>query len=144
MAYTQILYHIVFRTKRSERTIVCAIKRDLFACIWNIIQEQQSVLYRIGGVEDHIHILTSICPTVALSDFMKKVKGVSSHWMRQQKVYWDGWGEGYCALTYNYSEKEKIINYINNQEDHHKRYSWLEEIKNLLKENGLEVDDRFL
>ena len=145
MSYTQIIYHIIFRTHRSERTIIPQIKKELYACIWDIVKQQNCMLYRIGGVEDHVHLLISLHPTVSLSRFIQKVKGGgSSHWMMQQNVYWVGWGEGYCALTYNYSEKETIINYINSQEERHKRNSWQEEIEILLRNNGIEFDERFI
>jgi putative transposase len=71
MSYTQLLYHIVFRTKKSENTIPEQHERELYAYIMGIINKKKSKLYRLGGMPDHIHLLVDIHPTIAVSDFMK-------------------------------------------------------------------------
>ena len=75
--YTQILYHIVFATKNRQRVLVQARREDLFRYVWGIIKNHQCHLYRIGGVEDHLHIFTSLHPTFALSDLVKEIAAPS-------------------------------------------------------------------
>lgn len=103
------------------------------------------MLYRINGMEDHLHILTEISPSIALSDFVRDIKTSTSVWLKGQEhfTYFRGWADGYCALTYSFKEKDVIINYIKEQEEHHKAYSFKEEYRQLLKENHIEIDERF-
>jgi REP element-mobilizing transposase RayT len=82
-SYRQLLYHIVFRTKDSRATLRQENVRDLYAYITGIIKNKNSKLYRINGVEDHIHMLTDIHPSISLADFMRDVKANSSLWMKE-------------------------------------------------------------
>jgi len=145
MAYTQILYHIVFRTKRSEPSIAQENVSSLYKYIWGIIKNKKGKLYRINGMEDHIHILSDLHPSFALADFVKSIKVATSLWMKQSSDFpsFQGWEEGYAAFTYSYKEKEVIINYIKNQQTHHQKEDTQNEIKRLWMENGMELDARY-
>jgi len=145
MAYTQILYHIVLRTKRSEPTIVRENASSLYRYIWGIIKNKKGTLYRINGVEDHIHILSDLHPGIALADFVKSIKVATSLWLKQSADFPDfkGWGEGYSAFTYSYKEKETLISYIKKQPEHHQKESTRDELKRLWIENGMEPDNRY-
>ena len=72
--YTQVYYHIVFSTKNRERHLVEDRREDLFRYVWGIIKNKKSHLYRINGVDDHVHVVTSLHPTVCLSDMVKDIK----------------------------------------------------------------------
>lgn len=143
--YRQLLYHIVFTTKHRQPTIKQSPEKDLYKYIWSIIKKKGCVLYRINGMEDHIHILTEIIPSISLADFVRDIKTSTSIWMKQsgKYPYFIGWGEGYCALTYTYRDKESIINYIKNQQVHHKRVSLEDEYRSLLQEHGITIDERY-
>jgi REP element-mobilizing transposase RayT len=145
MSYTQILYHIVLRTKRSEQSITQANVSSLYKYIWGIIKNKKGKLYRINGMEDHVHILSDLHPSLALADFVKGIKVASSLWMKQASDFpsFLGWEEGYAAFTYSYKEKEVIINYIKNQQKHHQKESTQDELKRLWIENGMEPDTRY-
>jgi REP element-mobilizing transposase RayT len=96
-------------------------------------------------MEEHIHFLSDLHPSIALADFMRDLKTSSSLWLKQNKNFpeFDGWAEGYAALTYSYREKDIIINYINNQQEHHKIESFTEELHRLLEEQGVEIDEQY-
>ena len=145
MAYRQILYHIVFRTWYSERTIVPEHAPELYKYIWGIIKNKNCHLFRINGMEEHLHILSDLHPSVALADYVKDIKVASSKWMKDSGYFpeFRAWGKKYCALTYSNKEKEIIINYIKNQQEHHKKESFREELSRLLGENGIEDDGWF-
>src|SRR5215203_2246793 len=119
--YTQILYHIVFATKNRRRVLDKPRREDLFRYIWGVLKNQGCHLYRIGGVEDHVHILSSLHPTVALSDFIKDIKVASSRWIKDDCVFpeFEAWQDGYAALTHSLEEKDRLIEYIKSQEEHH-------------------------
>lgn len=104
------------------------------------------MLYRINGVEDHIHILSDLHPTVSLADFVKDIKVSSSIWMKESGKFpaFVGWQEGYGAFTYSIRERDMIINYIRKQKEHHKKETFQDEYKRLLIENDVEFDERYL
>jgi putative transposase len=82
------LYHIVFRIKESLSTIKQDHVNDLFSCISDIIKHKNSHLYRINGVENHLHILTDMNPSIAPVDFVKDIKVSSSIWMKSINFSW--------------------------------------------------------
>ncbi|WP_300671257.1 IS200/IS605 family transposase [Soonwooa sp.] len=114
MSYTQILYHIIFGTKYRKPTINEAHCEELYKYIWGILANKKCKLYRINGVEDHIHLLVGLHPSVALADLVKDVKVASCLWMKQNANFpdFEAWQEGYGAFTYSLREKEMIIGYI--------------------------------
>ncbi|GHS94572.1 transposase [Bacteroidia bacterium] len=142
MSYTQILYHIVLRTKRSEKSITQNNVASLYKYIWGIIKSKQGKLYRINGMEDHIHILSDLHPSVSLADYVKSIKVATSLWMKQSKDFplFSGWSEGYAAFTYSFKEKNVIIRYIKYQQEHHRNEKTEEELRRLRGEHGLEGD----
>ncbi len=143
--YTQILYHIVFSTKSRERVLDKSRRDDLYRFIWGILEHRHCHLYRIGGVEDHLHILTSLHPGVALSDLVKEIKTTSSAWIKGNNVFpmFGYWQEGYGAFTCTLKEKAALVEYIRNQEAHHEHHeTFRAEYERLLKEAGLVIDER--
>jgi REP element-mobilizing transposase RayT len=144
-SHRQILYHIVFRTKSSRKSLPLSVSDELYRYIWGIIKAKNCVLYRINGMEDHIHFLSDLHPSIALADYLRDIKTSTSVWLKQNKNFpdFEGWGEGYAAFTYAYSDKETVVNYILNQREHHKKISFADELRQLLKEHGIEIDERF-
>ena len=144
-SYRQILYHIIFRTKRNERTLALDHSRKLYAYIYGIIKSKKCKLYRINGMEDHIHILSDLHPTIALADFVRDIKTASSVWLKNQNNFYafKGWADGYAGLTYAYRDKEMIMNYIINQRIHHKKMSFEDEYRSLLVEHGITLNERY-
>lgn len=144
-SYRQIYYHIVFRTKYSEKTLPVMHLKKLFAYIFGILKEKDCHLYRINGMPDHLHILIDLHPSIALADFMRDLKTSSSIWLKEQDEFknFKGWASGYAAFTKSIHEKEQIINYIKNQQEHHKKESFTDEFKRLLIEEKIEVDEKY-
>ena len=144
-AYRQIIYHIIFRTKGSEKTIVQAHSVDLYKYIGGIIKNKQCTLFRINGMEDHLHILSDLHPSVALADYIRDIKVSSAKWIKESGFFphFSGWGIKYCALTYSCNERETVINYIKNQQEHHKRESFRDEMERLFREQGIDLDGKW-
>ena len=145
-SFRQILYQIVFGTKEHKLTIDENNSEELYKYIWGIIKNNNCKLYRINGIENHVHILTDFHPSVALADLVKDVKVASNIWMKEKGRFpnFEGWQDGYSAFTYSLREKEMLVNYIKNQKEHHKKESFEEEYRRLLKENGIKFDERYL
>ena len=145
-SYTQILYHIVFATKGRRRVLDKPRRDDLFRYLWGVVKNHDSHLYRIGGVEDHVHILSSLHPSVALADFVKDLKVASSKWIKDERVFpeFEAWQEGYAALTCSWAERDGLIEYIKGQEEHHRTVPFLDEYREMLRKAGMDLDERFL
>lgn len=103
-------------------------------------------MYRINGIEDHIHIFSDLHPAVSLADYVKDIKVASNLWIKESGLFpkFTGWQDGYGAFTYSIKEKDIIINYVKNQREHHKKESFYDEYKRLLIENGIEFDEKYL
>ena len=147
MSYTSLLYHIIFRPKHSIPAIPVEHEKNLYSYIWGFIKNKNGILYRIGGMPDHIHLLVQLPPTLALSDFMHDLKLATHRYMREEKEkfpLFEGWGKSYYALSCSKESQEKIINYIKNQKVHHQTKNFHEELTKLLKDAEVEVNERYI
>ncbi len=144
MSKTTSLYHIVFSTKYRQKTIPQSVERDVYTFIWSCIKEKDSHLLRIGGMEDHIHLLVNLSPRIALADFVRHVKAKSSGWMRLDERLPDfkGWSEGYYASSISPDVKMAVIEYINGQKVHHRASCLNDELQSLCRSANLEYDPR--
>jgi REP element-mobilizing transposase RayT len=144
--YTQILYQIVFSTKNREQTLIKGKREELFKYMSGIIANKKCHLYRINGVEDHLHILTHLHPSVSLSDLVKDIKLASSEHIKNSRLLlnFTGWQNGYGAFTYSIKEKDILIEYIKNQEEHHRTISFKEEFVQLLEDHQVVFDEKYL
>jgi REP element-mobilizing transposase RayT len=144
--YTQILYQIVFSTKNREQTLLKSKREGLYKYIWGVLKNKNCHLYRIGGVADHIHIITHIHPSVSLASLVKDIKLSSSGYIKTNQLFPDfnGWQNGYGGFTYSFRDKDYLIEYVKNQEQHHKMVTFKDELIELLKEHGIEFDEKYL
>jgi len=144
--YTQILYQIIFGTKRREKVMTKSKREELFKYMTGVLQKKKCHIYRINGVEDHLHILTDLHPEVALASLVKDLKISSGKFIKDKKLFknFKGWQKGYGAFTYSIDKKEILIEYIINQEEHHRKKSSREELIKLLKQYGIEYDEKYL
>ena len=144
-SYRQILLHIVFRTKNGKKTLSQEHLKELYAYILGIIKNKNCFLYRINGMEDHIHLLSDLHPSIALADYVRDIKTSSSIWIKQHGEFssFESWADGYAALTYAWRDKDSIVNYIKNQQEHHKKETFEEEYRRLLEEYGVMIDERY-
>lgn len=139
--YTQILYQIVFSTKNRESTLIKLGRPELFRYIFGILRNKKCHPYRINGVEDHIHILTHLHPSVSLSELVKDIKLASTDHIKTTGLFknFHGWQGGYGAFTYSIKEKDRLIRYIKNQEEHHRHITFRDEYIELLREHHIDV-----
>lgn len=144
-SYRQIFYQIVFGTKYRKPTINAVYDDLLYSYIARIIKNKKCFPYNINGIEDHIHIMSDLHPSIALSDYVKDIKIASSIWMKEGARFpdFEGWQDGYGAFTYSIRERDMIINYIKNQKQHHKKENFETEYRRLLIDNDLEIDERY-
>jgi putative transposase len=144
--FTQIYCHVVFSTKDRRRVLFEERREDLYRYIWGINKNLNCMLHRIGGVEDHIHILFSLPTTLSIADYVKEVKTGATKWIKAEKIFpdFEGWQDGYGAFTVSAEEKDALVDYIKNQAEHHRTVPFLEEYKRLLADAGISYDERYL
>lgn len=144
--YTQIIYQIVFSTKHRENSLKSNGRNKLFKYISGLLKNKDCHLYQIGGVSDHIHIVTHVHPSIALPYLVKDIKISSSKFIKSQDMFpkFTSWQEGYAAFTYSFDFRDNLVRYVQNQEAHHKKVSFVDELKELLKQHNVEYDEKYL
>ena len=121
-------------------------KDELYKYITGIIQAQKHKLLIINGTADHVHILLGYRPHQSLSDLLQDIKGSSSKWINEKKFTKSKfvWQEGYGAFSYSHSDLSNVIKYIKNQEEHHKKLTFLDEYKSFLNAYDVAFDERYI
>jgi putative transposase len=140
---TQLLIHIVFSTRQREPLILDSWRPDLHAFIGEITRNRRGHLLAVGGIEDHMHLLTLLPATWAVSDYIRDVKANSSHWRRDQGDAGFGWQRGYGAFSVSPSMAERVRAYIRAQREHHQKQTFEDEYRELLRKCGVEYDERY-
>ena len=144
--YTQIHVQFVFAVKHRYGIIKKTWQDELYQYITGIVQNNNHKMLQINGTKDHIHILIGMRPTQSISDLMQDVKGGSSKWINDKKLVLGKfeWQEGFGAFSYGKSQIKDVIRYIENQEHHHKKKSFLEEYRDFLIAFEIDFDERYL
>jgi putative transposase len=145
-SFHQLTYHIVFGTKYRKPWIAGDAQPRLYEYIGGIIRGIKGHLIEIGGVADHVHILANCSPTIALSDAIRSVKANSSKWIHDEKLFSEtfAWQTGYGAFTVSYSQVPTVQKYIQNQEAHHREFSFADVYTKLLTRHGIAFKREFL
>jgi len=132
MSRISFYYHLIIRTKRGEMTIPEESKGGLYAYLAGIVSNRGGECLRINGVGNHIHLLLRFRATVDFSALVHDIKLGGTHYIkthREEFPRFAGWGKEYSAFTCSSSDQQRIINYINHQEEHHKVQNFRDEMK---------------
>ena len=144
MSKVNALYHIVFCTKNRQMTITNEHREHLYRFIWKLLSDNRCNLIRISGIENHLHMLINLNPTVALSNLMREIKSKSSGWMQSDRVRFprfNGWAREYFAATVSYDNRHGVIEYIKNQQTHHKTVDFDAELKSICQSENMSFCD---
>jgi len=144
--FTGLHYHVVFSAKGREPWLRLDMQERVWAYLGGIARQNQLRPLLIGGTEDHIHVLLGIPPTVAVSEALKRIKGGSSGWIKQNisGCRGFGWQDGYGAFTVSKSQDAQVKAYISKQRQHHRKKNFQEEYRALLDRHEIEYDERYL
>ena len=146
MSYVSSYFHCVFSTKERRPSINAGLQERLWPFLGGIARRNKMKTLAIGGVADHVHLLLSLPATLSLAKAMQLIKAGSSKWVHEtfpdQPRF--AWQEKYGAFSVSVSQLDNIINYIENQEAHHRKSSFQEEFLALLKKHRIEYDERYL
>ncbi len=144
--YTQIYIHVIIVVKGRKCLIPGDRKNQLYKYITGIIQNKNHKLIVINGVSNHIHMLIGMNPSESLSNLMKEVKRCATNYINEQKWLKGkfAWQAGFGAFSYSRSQLDKVVKYIQSQEKHHQRKSFMEEYVELLEMFEVEFDSRYI
>ncbi len=144
--YTQIHLQFVFAVKYREGLVNREWKERLHMYITGIVQGNKHKLLAINAMPDHTHIFVGMRPHQSVSDLLQDIKAGTSKWINDNKLVRGRfeWQEGYGAFSYGASQIDEVVNYINNQEEHHRHFSFREEYLNFLEKFKVEYDERYV
>ena len=137
--------HIVFSTKNREDMIKEGDQESVFKYMAGIVNNYECDTICIGGTRNHIHALINLSKNYSLKDILRLMKGNTSRWLNHNKGY-NGfdWQDGYAAFSVSQSNLTSVVNYINNQERHHKEKTYKEEVIGFLEKYNLKYDEKYL
>ena len=143
---TNLLYHIVFSTKRRLPLITPAIRDVLYPYVGGIIRGEGGVLLDAGGIADHVHLVVKFKADISVAEMLRKIKGNSSKWLndRPGQLRRFAWQAGYGAFTVSQSQVDAVRRYVQGQEEHHRRATFQQEFLDLLHKHRIEYDERYL
>jgi putative transposase len=144
--YLSLLVHFTWSTKGREPWIETSMRDELYSYIGGIMKNKKARLIAAGGVFDHIHLFASMPSTISIADFVNVVKSNSSRWVHEGFAHLSNfaWQEGYGAFSVSKSGESRVVNYIDNQEAHHRKRTFKQELIGLLDKHGIEYDKRYI
>lgn len=145
-SYSKIYIQIVFAVRNREAMIGVDWEERLFQYITGIVQNKEQKMLAINGMKDHIHFFIGMKPTCCLSYLIREVKKASNEFINEQKFtkFKFQWQEGFGAFSYSNSDISKVIKYIMNQKEHHKKKAFREEYLEFLKVFDVDYNEKYL
>ncbi len=143
-SYTKLLYHLVFSTAKRQPLITEKLRSPLYDYLGGTVRGLDGVAIELGGVEDHVHLLVRMPRTIAVDEFLQKLKANSSGWVTRANGIKFNWQRGFGAFTVSESQVEKVRRYIQNQVEHHRKVSFEQEFKAMIKAHQVEFDEEYL
>jgi REP element-mobilizing transposase RayT len=144
--FTHLLVHVIFSTKDRQPFLDADVGPRVFAYMGGILKEQACKPVLINGPADHVHALTTVPPTTALSDVMRVLKTNSSRWVHEQfpRLGSFAWQTGYGAFGVSRSNADEVERYVANQQEHHRHVTFQEEFLAFLQRHGVAYDPRYI
>ena len=143
---SNVIIHTVFSTKNRVPFLGDpGLRSETHRYLGGVAKTLKCQPLIVGGVTDHVHLLTTLARTVSVADFVKELKRVSCNWLQHDKGI-DGfhWQSGYGVFSVSESQVARVRGYIELQEEHHRRQTFQEELRELLRRHGIEFDERYL
>ncbi|WP_299577805.1 IS200/IS605 family transposase [uncultured Sunxiuqinia sp.] len=143
---SKVYLHITFSTKQRAKLIDKDIQTKLFEYLGGICKGLACNPVRVGGTNDHVHILCTLSRKISQAELIEALKKNSSKWMKTQGQRYENfyWQNGYGAFSVNPTEVDVVTNYINFQEEHHRTKTFQEEFQAFLKKYQVEYDERYV
>jgi putative transposase len=144
--YTNLIAHVVFSTKTRQPFITPSLRESLHPYLGGIVRNLKGTPLCIGGVEDHVHILAQFHASLSISEVVGKAKSGATNWMHENRSELSqfAWQTGYAAFSVGHSAVRDVCRYIENQEEHHRKVTFQQELRALLDESGIAYDERYI
>lgn len=139
--------HVVFSTQGRRPLLLAEVQARVWDYIGGIGKNHGVPIHEVGGIENHVHILLSIPPTVTISKTVQTLKAFSSKWLNETGTMKNerfAWQEGYSAFSVSESNMEAVRKYIRGQAEHHRKHSFEDELRGLLVKHGVQFDERYV
>ena len=145
-SYSSLYYHIVFSTKNREPWIRPDIEERVWSFVGGIADRHEMTPIKVGGLDDHLHVVVAIPPTLTVSKAVQMLKGGSSRWIRTTfpELETFGWQDGYGAFTVSKTQVPATMTYVERQRKRHQQWSFQQEYRTLLERHGIAFNERYL
>ena len=146
-SFSDVCIHLVFSTKKRRRYFQRPEIRDgIHAYLGRVSNELDCPALKVGGVDDHVHLLCGFSRTITIANWIKELKRISNLWLKQQdEAFADfEWQGGYAVFSVSHSNIERVKGYIARQEQHHRKISFQDELRALLRKHAIEWDERYV
>ncbi|HVP42553.1 MAG TPA: IS200/IS605 family transposase [Terriglobales bacterium] len=146
MAHTYVRnrIHISFSTKGRRKQISPEVQADLWNFIGKVTADRGIEVLAVGGIDDHVHLVINLPPTMPLAKTVQTIKAVSSKWMREKGHKAFTWQDGYGAVSVGQSQLTTVLNYVRHQPEHHQKHTFDSEFVSLLAKHGIADDPRYM
>lgn len=143
---SKVILHIIFSTKNREPWLDSNVRPRMHAYLATVCRDLGAELVRVGGVANHVHIVTTLPRTVSQAQFIEQIKKASSKWIKDLDTRYRGffWQRGYGAFSVSASQLEAVLQYVDAQQEHHRTRTFQEEYRELLRRYGVEFDERYV
>jgi putative transposase len=143
---SKVILHLVFSTKNREPWLDLDVRPRMHAYLATVCREIGAELVGVGGVADHVHIVTTLPRTISQAEFVEHLKKTSSKWIKAREARYRGffWQRGYAAFSVSPSQLKAVLKYIGEQPEHHRTRTFQEEYRELLRKHAVEFDERFV
>lgn len=134
---------MVFSTKGRTPLITQDIQDEVYAYLASILKADGNVPIKIGGTDDHVHILFGLSRTVSIAKVVENLKSSSSKWIKEKRPTFS-WQLGYAVFSVDSSDFNGVVAYITNQREHHRTVSFQEEFRSLMQDCGVPIDEKYV
>ena len=143
---SKVIIHVIFSTKNREPWLDSTIRLRMHAYLATICRDLGGEALCVGGVADHVHIVTTLPRTLSQAQMIEGIKKPSSKWIKALGARYRGffWQRGYGAFSVSPSQLDAVLQYVGTQEEHHRSCTFQEEYRELLRRHGLEFDERYV
>jgi REP element-mobilizing transposase RayT len=143
---SKVIVHIIFSTKDREPWLDLHVRPRMHAYLATVCRDLGAEVIRVGGVADHVHIVTTLPRTVSQAQLIEQIKKVSSKWIKTLDARYRGffWQRGYGAFSVSLSQLGAVLQYVDIQQEHHRTRTFQEEYRELLHKHRLDFDERYV
>jgi putative transposase len=143
---TQLYVHLIFSTKNRNHLIIPEVQTELYNYLGGILNNIGCTPIQIGGITDHIHILSCLSKKITLIKMVEEVKRSSSKWLKTKspKLADFYWQDGYGAFTVGHTQINDVVKYIQNQQQHHAKHTFQDEYRAFLNKYLIPFDEKYV